>query len=212
MNFTELENIFSRIETLLNDNRSLEKSLILTSIPKLNEKFSDYINDTRNDLIDKVRKFQQETLNDINTGAEISVSKLIFKSSELTMDKVSLTKLTYKNEFELYKKMKYSRYMIEPFEIIPLDEKFFDQRGFFSLHQLTRDKLIVHCKAQNLIQLYLRRLNELTYSTLVREIQIDRNYFISLHVYNKMLVVRSMNEKGSVLSLYDEFFRLIRYI
>ncbi len=213
MNFTEFDSLFQRINTSLLQIGGIKRpdvALVPPSVVKLTDHFTSCINNTRCRLINKVRQFQENSLGIVTTESAHPTTKLVFKPSELTVENIRLLRINYTNEFDLHKKIRYSSFMPEPFEIVPLDEKYFDQRGRFGLYQLTRDKLIVHSKADNLIQLYLRTLHAPTYSTLIRQLQVERNSFLTLHVYNAQLIVRSRHEKASVLNLYDEYLNLIR--
>ena len=131
--------------------------------------------------------------------------KLLFK---LRLNNVLFEMVAYTNEFDLYKKIKFSHLWQNNVELILLDDKY-QNRGDWHVIPFTKEKLIIHSKITNSIQLFIRKSGN--FSCLIRELNFESKYFVTTFVNNSSQVIIGLSTgREFVLNIYDECLDLIR--
>lgn len=220
--FDELENSFKRIDASLNKIQckyQLENEKPCP-LAELQSSCYDYTNDSRENLLQKLEDYQKESLKaaellfqgDCSLSAKSVASTkcfpVIYKEGTVNLANVLFQKVAYTGELDLYKKVKYSHLWRASVELIQLDEKYAN-RGDWYLIPFTKDKLLVHCKLTNSLQLFVRK-NE-NFASLLKELPFESKYFLTVHVNDKSQVLVGLTTgQEFVLKLYEEHLNLIR--
>lgn len=220
--FDELENSFKRIEASLNKIRCKyelgnDKPCPLT---ELQSSCCECINESRESLLQRLGHWQKESLKgaellfqgDCSLSAKSVASTkcfpVIYKEGTVALANVLFQKVAYTGDLDLYKKVKYSHLWRASVELIQLNEMYAN-RGDWHLIPFTKDKLLVHSKLINSLQLFVRK--DQNFASLLKELPFESRYFLTVHVNNKSQVLIGLTTgQEFVLKLYDEHLNLIK--
>jgi hypothetical protein len=225
-----LENSFQNIDTkiaILNETiRNTNESACLENRTVNNTR--DLLNDHRINLIQKLNSSSRELISKINSDTKqlkIKVKQnkidsssnssnnnndknntwLEFKSGCLNLQDINFEHMVYENNFDCFKKLKYINLITDNIVYVNLTENLRNSANVF-VFPLSKEKLFVHFKTNNLIQIILTKNNKI-----VNELKLNEFYYCKFKIFNSKIFAFLFDRPNTIFNVFNENLKLINF-
>ena len=155
-------------------------------------------------MVDKIKR------KNLKLNQSSNLEKYRASNDEFWKGVAPLGSFYFKNEFNVRKKLKYSE-LYSNLVSTEIPEKFRGLRWKYFLFPLTRNKLLIHDKNENILFIfyfYYSYLNRCYNFVLMFEESLDTKDYTTIKTFNCKIVVHSMYS----IKIYNENFRLLNEI
>jgi hypothetical protein len=212
----KIERIRSNIE-IEKFNEDLMLNISSFNIPSLVSKFNferEKLVEKNNlsylKLIEILNKHKQSNLESNQVKIILEKEKLQFNMFNcLSKNNRNLVKITYKNDFDALKKIKYSKLMPNLINKIDLKENLRDKNKF-SIEILSYDKVVLFFKDNNKLEI-LSNNNFINNKLTLFERKFRKNYFCNFKVWNSCIIMvfeTYVYGESNIVCIFDEYLNI----